>query len=232
MMVKKLLLIDNEDQTETIKTINDLAKKKNFAIECHPFYIGLPAGGDVVGEDGKIIIKKVKEKYEQEFGSTRFHLIAFDFNLNDNDVDGVEIIRQFNSMPKTMKVKKILFSFELTEIVQGYLDEYKEKENYDKAWNSFKTLINLEILDFAKREDIEKKVVDYIQKIGDKEDDFIVDELLGNKDLLFNPVIEIYDGLNFEQIAEKILANDSLSMPFKRKLIQLAVSYFSMLENE
>ena len=93
------------------------------------------------------------------------------------------------------------------------------------------SLIDLpSMLQYEYMDETGKKV--NIEKIGEKEDDFIVDELIGNKDLLFNPALEIYEGLNFEQIAEKISRNDSLSMPFKKKLIQLAVSHFSILENE
>jgi hypothetical protein len=232
-MTKQLLIVDNDDQSEAIDKINSLVKDKQFKIECTQFNVGLPDGNDVVGENGRIDMRLVKEKYERDFGARRFHLIAFDFKLNEPEdgIDGVALIKSFNGYPKTTKAKKILYSSELTEIVQGYLDDYKANSNYEKVWDKFKTLINLEILDFCKREDYEKKIVGYIEKIVEKEDDFILDKLRGNKDLLFNPSIEIYQGMNFDQIADKIESNDFDSPKFRKNLIELAIANLSHLNN-
>ena len=93
-------------------------------------------------------------------------------------------------------------------------------------------MIKLNILDFTKREIIEESIINYIEKINDQEEDFVLDELLANSDLIFNPSIEIYEGLTFAEIAEKISANDSQSIKFKKKLIQLAISNIKKKKNE
>ena len=232
-MAKRLLIIDNEDLTETLSEIEHLAKEKGVAIQCFPFYVGLPDGNDVLDGNGKININLVKEKFHSEYGNYRFHLIASDFKLNDPTVDGVEILRQFNAINNTRTSKRILYSSELEEIVQEYLDGYKNNiKNFQDSWDSFRTLIKLEILDFSRRENIEKNIVDYISKINEQADDFILEELLGNKDLKFNPSIEIFGGLTFGEIAERISANDPSSLNFKKKIIQMTVSHLSYLENE
>lgn len=235
-MIKQLLIVDNDDQSEAIDKIKGLVRDKPFKIECTQFNVGLPDGNDVIGENGRIDMKLVREKYEREIGARRFHLIAFDFKLNEpegveGEVDGVTLIKSFNGFPKTLKAKKILYSSELTEIVQGYLDDYKANAHYETAWNKFKTLINLEILDFCKREDYENKIVGYIEKIIEKEDDFLLDKLRGNKDLIFIPAIEVYEGLSFDEIADKIELNDPEAIKFRKKLIELAISNLSHLKN-
>ncbi|RZL46414.1 MAG: hypothetical protein EOP00_15085 [Pedobacter sp.] len=232
-MVKQLLIVDNDDQSEAIDRITSLVKTKPFKIECHQFLVGLPDGNDVIGENGRIDMKLVREKFEKEFGARRFHLMAFDVKLNDPEdgVDGVELIRSFNGQPNATKTKKLLYSSELTEIVQGYLDDYKASSNYERAWEKFKTLINLEILDFCQREEYEKKIVYYIEKVLEKEDDYLLDKLRGNQDLTFSPAIEVFQGLNFGQIADKINTNDSEVPKFKKSLIELSVSYFSAIDN-
>ncbi|RZK26649.1 MAG: hypothetical protein EOO43_02190 [Flavobacterium sp.] len=206
-MIKQLLIIDNDDQSEAIDKINNLVKDKPFKINCVQFNVGLPDGNDVIGENGHIDMKLVREKYEREFGARRFHLIAFDFQLHDGEggVDGVTLIKSFNGLGKTRKASKILYSSELTEIVEEYLNDYKNTSNYEKAWGKFKTLINLEIVDFCKREDYEAKIVSIIEKISEQEDDFILEQLRGHKDLSFSPAIEIYEGLSLEEIADKQL---------------------------
>ncbi|MGX7668875.1 hypothetical protein [Flavobacterium pedocola] len=233
-MAKKLLLIDNEDLTESIATIEKLSRAKGFKVICHPLYVGLPDGNDVVDEEtGKIKMSLVYDKLKSLYGNTRFHLIASDFNLNDAEgVDGIKMLSSLDSQVNAKNAKRILYSSQLIDIVEDYLKIYKVDGNFDGAWTKFKSLIRLNILDFLLRDDVEKHIVDKIEKIIEKEDDFIIEELLYNSDLTFNPSVEIYEGLTFEEIAGKILENDSQSINFKKKLIQLAISNISFLQNE
>lgn len=232
-MAKKLLLIDNEDLSETILTIEKQSKGKGFEVNCFPLYVGLPQGNDVVDETtGEIKIPLVFAKLKKLYGNTRFHLIASDFNLEDKNVDGIKILNSLNSQVNTKNSKRILYSSQLIDIVEDYLKIYKEDNNFDGAWLKFKSLIRLDILDFLLRDDMEKNIIDKLEKIIEQEDDFILGELLSNSNLKFIPAMEIYENYTFEEIADKILNNDSLSVKFKKRLIQLAVSHFGFLENE
>lgn len=224
-MAKNLLIIDNEDLTETIQVLNEQAKKKGIALNCYPLYIGLPDGNSVVDEEGKINLKLIKEKFEKEYGTIRFHMVASDFKLNDELIDGTDIIKQFNNISNTLKAKKILYSSELEDIVQGYLNDHKKnKKTFDETWDKFKTLIKIAIIDFAKREEIEKKIIYNIQKVEDDNNDFILDNLLKNGDLEFKGLLEIYNGLSLNDIANRITNNDSQAIIFKKKLIELSIA--------
>lgn len=231
-MAKNLLIIDNEDLTETIQVLNEQARKKGIALNCYPLYIGLPDGNSVVNEEGKINLKLIKEKFEKEFGTIRFHMVASDFKLNDELIDGTDIIKQFNNISNTLKAKKILYSSELEEIVEGYLNDHKKNvKTFDDTWDKFKTLIKIDIIDFAKREEIEEKIISNIQKIEDDNNDFILDNLLQNGDLEFKGFVEIYNGLRLRDIARKITNNDSQAIIFKKKLIELSIAELIELKN-
>ncbi|RIJ48699.1 hypothetical protein D1614_09200 [Maribellus luteus] len=227
-----LLLIDNEDLTESISDINDLAVKKSIPIKCYPLHVGLPDGNDVIDENGKISLQLVRDKLDRLYGNRRFHMVASDFKLNDEEIDGVAIIRQLNGISNTRKAAKILYSAELDEIVQGYLEIYKKDGDFDRSWRDFKALITLNILDFVIRDKIEECIINLIGKNGDNGDDYIVDELLSHSDLSFNPSLEIYEGMTLGEIADQLVNNDSQSHKFKRKLIQLAVADLVNLNNE
>lgn len=232
-MTRQLLIVDNDDQSEAIDKINKLAKAGAIDINCQQLLVGLPDGNDVIGDNGRIDISKVKAKFEREYGSRRFHLIVFDFKLNDPDgaVDGIELIRQFNALPKTTKAKKMLYSSELDEIVGQYLEEYKdEKSNFESSWLKFKTLINLDIVDFCKRDDYEGKVIEFIKKATESGEDYLLAALRANNDLKFNPAIEVFKGLTLDQIADKLELGHSLSENFKKQLIELAIAKFAILE--
>ena len=121
-MAKKLLIIDNEDLSETMSAIENLARNKGFAVKCYPLYVGLPDGNDVVDENGKIKIPLVYEKLHGLYGNTRFHLVASDFNLNDeNGIDGIKVLNSLNSQVNTKNSKRILYSSQLIDIVEDYL---------------------------------------------------------------------------------------------------------------
>ncbi|MDQ3192756.1 MAG: hypothetical protein M3Q58_14270 [Bacteroidota bacterium] len=233
-MAKQLLIIDNDDQSDAIDKIKKIAKEKGVDINCLQFNVGLPDGNDVIDKDGRIDMELVRDSFESLYGSRRFHAIAFDFRLNEpvGGIDGIKLLEYFNTLEKTKKAKKILYSSELTEIVEEYLNNYKATSNYEEAWSKFRTLINIEILGFHKKEEYEEKIVQYIGKINDTEEDFIVEELRSNKDLSFNPSIEIYEGLTFDEIGDRIESGDSQSLKFKRKLIELAFAHLAFLKNE
>jgi len=224
-MAKNLLIIDNDEQSEAIIELKAQATKKGITLNCYPFYIGLPDGNDVINAAGKIDSTLVGEKFEKEYGSIRFHMVASDFKLNDDLIDGITIIKKFNNITNTAKAKKILYSSELEEIVQDYLNDHKSnKKSFNETWDKFKTLIKIDIVDFVKREEMEGKIISYIEKVEDDNNDFIVDNLLANGDLKFKALLEIYNDLNLNEIAEKITKNDSQSVNFKKKLIELAIA--------
>ncbi|WP_294670595.1 hypothetical protein [uncultured Fluviicola sp.] len=235
--MKTLLIIDNDDQTEAIDKINSIAQRFNLGINCIQFNVGLPDGNDVVNEQGRIDLNLVMEKFEREYSSRRFHMIAFDFKLNEpeeekNFVDGVSLIKRFNSLHRLKNSKKILYSSELNEIVETYLNDYRDTSDFESAWGKFKTLINLEIVDFCKREDYEEKVVEHIKKVHDQGDDFLIEELKGNGDLKLNAAVDVYEGLTLNQIAKKIEEDDNLSESFKKKILALTIAHLSHLDNE
>lgn len=232
-MAKKLLIIDNEDLTETKEQLEGLAKKEGFAIEVSTFHIGLPDGNSVVNDQGIIDLNLVKEKFLKEFGFKKFQMVASDFRLGDDITDGMHIINFFNGLPNTKNAQKILYSSEIDEVIQQYLDDYKdERADYDETWKKFKILFKLKIVDFSKREDIEIKIVSYLKKNTDQADDFIIEFLLENGGLKFLPIFEIYEDLDLKSIAEKITSADSQSLKFKRKLIELGIAGLLKLDDE
>lgn len=232
-MAKNLLIIDNEGLSETVREIKDLCTRKNFAVECYPFYIGLPEGNNVINNEGKIDIELIKREFTNKYGSIRFHMVASDFVLNDEKIDGTNIINLFNNFPNTKKSKKILYSSEIDEIIESYLNKYKEgAADFENTWENFKTLIRIEIIDFVKRDAIEKKIADNIEKVEDDSDDFIMENLLANSDLKFKKLLEIYEGKTFSEIATLIKQEDSQSVNFKKKLIEYSIANLSELNDE
>lgn len=226
-MKYQLLIIDNDDQKEGIEKILQLVKQKPFTIECHQFNVGLPDGNQVIDEHGRISKKLIIDKFNETYSQRKFHMVICDFKLSDPDIDGIDVVKIFNSLSGTRKAKKLLYSSELNQIVQEYLDDYKKNESFDEAWGKFKALINLEIIDFTKREEYEKRVVESIHKVVEVDNVNIVDILRDHKDLKFNDSIKTYAGMTFGDIAELIEKKDSNSINFQKELMNAAITLIS-----
>ena len=95
-MERLCLLIDNENQDTSAEKIIREGKSKGLAIQVHQFNVGHPELTEVL-ESGKIDITKVIDYYNANFRKFHYDIIAFDWDLNDEKIDGVELIRSFRS---------------------------------------------------------------------------------------------------------------------------------------
>jgi len=220
-----LLIVDNEDQTDAIEEIYKLVQNKNFTIECFQFNVGLPDGRNVVNPDSGLIEKhQIIKEFNKMYLNRRFDMIAFDYNLDDEKIFGTDVIKTFNGIAKTSRAKKVMYSAELVNIVQEVLEKYKEDQQFDPAWKSFKTLIQIEIMDFCQRDTYEKNIVNLISKSEVDKLNSLIDLLRGSADLSFNDSIKTYSDKTFGEIADLIETNDSLSEKFLEEYFQMSNS--------
>src|SRR5258708_25687405 len=112
-MEKKCLIIDNEDQSAVLEKLKRDGEKKGFIIECDQFNVGSTFADELL-TNGKIDIPKVIDCYKRRFKGQIFHLAAIDWDLNDDGVDGIELLRQFRSK-KILKTTPILLYTGLLE---------------------------------------------------------------------------------------------------------------------
>ena len=91
-MNKKCIIIDNDDQTEEIKKLVRDAKAKGVYIECEQFNVGSTFDNKLL-TNGAIDIDKVVAEFNKRFKRQTFHLAAFDWDLSDPNIDGVELMR-------------------------------------------------------------------------------------------------------------------------------------------
>jgi hypothetical protein len=138
---------------------------------------------------------------------------------------GIDVIRIFNSLPKTSRSKKIMYSAELTGIVQEQLENYKKgKSAYDTVWKVFKSLIDIEIMDFCERDNYEDKIVSLISKTEPDKIEKLITKLRGSSDLTFNDTIKTYSDKNFGEIADLIEENHILTEKFLNEYYDLSLA--------
>jgi len=226
-MERSCLLIDNEDQSASIEEIEREAKKNSLIIKCHQFNVGSTMEPRFL-TNNVIDTGKVTEEFNKQFSNISFDLIAFDWDLDDESINGVELIRIFQQEGIRRSTPKLLYSGVLKIKIEGLLEEYKSgKVDFKTAWKHIKTLIEINIVDFKDRDEYEKSIVLYLKKNSPILEEILLKELRSNKDLKFHGLIGALEGKTFEDVANTIEKRADIAESFKVNLIEQATAYLA-----
>ncbi len=229
MPVEKLcLIVDNENQEGSIEKIVRASKAKGITIKVIEFKVGNTEFTEVLDENGRINIDKVIKYYRVNYRKMHFDLIAFDWDLNDEAIDGIELIRQFRNSNFLKKTPVALYSGELQVSVKGYFDAYKNNQkSFNESWNKIKTLIDVPIMGFYDRSNYENKIVEAIQSFGQSVDieHYFLKKLKENEKLIFNNINPKLEGRTFGQVAEIIEKNPTYGNNFITELVDQTIAY-------
>ncbi|HMV10958.1 MAG TPA: hypothetical protein PKL56_01850 [Cyclobacteriaceae bacterium] len=205
-MEKFVLLVDNEKQDTNEEKIFRLGKSKRLNIKTLQFNVGNSQLTEVLTKN-KIDVRKVIDYYKLNFKKYHFDLIAFDWDLNDDSVDGVELIRQFRASNLLRKTNIVLYSGVLQVVVQEYFEAYRnDPTTFKSNWTHIKTLIDVPILGFFDRTNYEDKIVEELTNIAKHihiEHD-LIRKLRENGNLVFNKINPLFEGKTFGEIADTI----------------------------
>lgn len=228
---KKCLLIDNENQVSNMETIEREGKKIGISIKCYQFNVGSTNNPEFL-TDNKIDLDKVICEFRSQYGGVTFDLIAFDWSLDDDEINGVELIKCFQDNKLRKSTPKLLYSGELKDEMQSLLNLYKEEKiKFKKAWNQIKTLVEIDIVDFKDREEYEMAIVNYLHKNSPSLETILVKELRHHNDLKFHGNFEKFENKAFDEIATIIENDPDRSIAFKRGLIEESVAFLVDLKN-
>lgn len=231
MREKNCLLIDNENQVASIETIEREGKKLGVPIKCFQFNVGSTNNPEFL-TDNKIDLTKVIEEFKKLYGGITFDLIAFDWSLDDDNVNGVDLIKCFQDNRLRRTTPKLLYSGELKDEMESILNQYKEDQiEFKKAWNQIKTLIEIDIVDFKDRGEYEIAIVNYLHSNKPNLETILIKELRNNSELKFSGNFTKFEGMTFGEIANIIENNPDRSITFKKELIELSLALLADLKN-
>ena len=224
-MIKRCLIIDNEDQSASIETVMREGRKQGVIIECEEFRVGSIERNDLFTNDA-IDLAKVENAFKTEFGGKHFDLIAFDWNLDDAEINGIELIRYFQNIKLRRSTPKILYSGILKEEIQSLFDKYQKKE-IDKArvWNQISTLIQVDIKKFSDRGQYENAIIEIIKETTPSFDAILNKELLNYPDYKISGVFPQFNNLTLKEIVHVIEKDASIALKFKTELIEQIIAY-------
>jgi len=228
-MQKTCLIIDDEDQSADIEKLLMLGERRGVELECKQFNVGSSHENDML-TGGKIDIEKVIKEYKKRFRGTTFHIAAIDWQLSDDAIDGIELLRHFTNNKILRYTPKILYTGLLDEVLSSLLADFK-KDLIGKVAviRRIKILIKSGIKDFVGRENYEERILQLLESSDETMDLIIEEELRKFPDLKFNTklISQGFHGKTFEEIAHDLDHNDLLRNGFKKEILQHVIAYLS-----
>lgn len=228
-MIKKCIIIDNEDQSEVIEKLIRDGSAKGIKIEIEQFNVGSTFNNELLSE-GIIDINKVVSEFKKRFKGQTFHLAAFDWDLSDDKIDGVELMRLLTHNKIFRNTPKLLYSGLLEEKLASKVDEYKDGKLTKKdLLDRIKTLINADIKGFVARENYDSDIIRILEETDETLDLIIEEELNKFPDFVFSNsfISENFKGKTFEEIAKLLEEHDHFRNDFKKEIIQHVIAYLT-----
>lgn len=219
-MKKTCVIIDDNDQSNVFKVlIQSNLKKEGYSVEG---IIIDPSKSEFQNENYYIDIEKVKQKLSDEFENKHIDIVVTDFELGDDEVNGLSIVRIVRQMRP--KVPIIIYSGKLDVVLQSVLGDYKAKTP-EELTQAIRELITLDICDFLGREDYANSVNQILKnKIADSS--FILSKKIREfSDMTFKSCYPKFQDKNLEYISNEIDKQSYSGLEFQEELIEQVISY-------
>ncbi len=225
-MIKDCLIVDNEDQTSLIEAIERVGKTRGLEIRCEQFNVGQTQKDEYM-TDNKIDADKVIAAFKADY-KKNFDLAAFDWDLSDDVIDGVELIRKFEANGLLKHTPKLLYSGLIDDILTKLLDDHRQRKQ-SRVLEKLKALIKLNLIGYFDRTGFEYELVGILKKTEENLD-FIIEEEFGKyPDVRFDEsfVSESFRGKTLAELAVLLESDVLLRNAFKREIVQQVMAYLT-----
>jgi hypothetical protein len=238
MIKRSCLIIDNEDQSEEIEKLVRDSKNQGIELDCRQFEVGKTSYGEVLSS-GKIDIEKVEKEAKKRYKNIVFDVIAFDYELDDEDINGVELLRNFNKKRLFKHSPKLVYSGVLDnvlrDIIEPNLDILKIDNQPDKpiirqdGLIKIKSLIRYRVFEYLDRDNRDSIIIKFLKEDIQSTELIVTQALRRYPDLIFenNFVNDKFNGKTYEEVADYLDKDDIIGVEFKREIIQQVIAYLT-----
>ncbi len=218
--IKKVLFIDDDgdDISTTIELLASNLQSKGYELISTVIDLGL---FEFKSSEG-LCFEKIKAKLSMYFDSD-FDLIACDFDLKDEAINGFDILVWLNNI--TVGQKKRLRRSRLS--LYSSQEENVGKAFRDRENSDIIKLINLKIEFFFHREHMHNEIATCFLKEGEHLNlsYFIRDCLRDYPEMKFQSIYPKFSGKSFEEIATEIDKESFHGIGFQTNIVELAIAH-------
>ena len=234
MIHKRILVIDDNDMLDVLKSIARKAKEKQIELDYDQINIGGHIEPEVLDDKGNLDVDKTKALLKERFANRHFDIVACDYDLSVQNIDGVELLRKIGHECFYHGVRYIIYSGLLDNILNEKIQKgcdidptnstVKPKDNLIKE---IRQLVNSNYLAFVSRENLEKATVDFLKNDITIED--VMDELASTyPDRRFAyDFINGIEGKTLQEVKSMILNDDNLRIEVMKGLYEQSILYLT-----
>lgn len=234
MIHKRILVIDDNNMLDILKSIKRKAKSKQVELDYDQLNIGGRIEPEVLDANDNLDVDKVKALFKQRFADRHFDIVACDYDLSVLNIDGIELLRKIRHECFYKGVRYIIYSGLLDDILYEKIQKgcdidpsdstVKPKDSLIKE---IRQLVNSNYLAFVNREYLEKTVVDFLKNDLTIED--VMDELASTyPDRRFAyDFINGVEGKTLQEVKGMILNDDNLRTEVMKGLFEQSILYLT-----
>lgn len=217
-----IIIIDDTDQSTNI----DALKVKLHGI-CDLAAVCIKTNDKLLRREGTghLDPDKLRKRLEDEFSGSHFDWVLTDFNLSENDYDGLEVVKEISKIRPRVPV--ILYSGNLTAAIKKVLGKKAKDANEEDIIEAVREFIELPIKHYVGRGDYKETIYKLIKaSCGASVEDEFLRLLHEHDDLVFNSCYPPFKGKTLGEIATMIESkSDARSREWILALVQQTISY-------
>lgn len=232
MIDKSCIIIDDEPQDEIVENLVGDASKVGIRLTCYQLDPQADRYYKNAGTEEEpeyvIDISKVMEALKSPaYRKCRVDVVACDYHLEDDQVNGYEIIRKIRFHLNYRK-GIILYSGNLETVIREILREDNLQEQIDRI----KNLARAKILEFNDKSDYRQSILTAIkQDIFSLESE--LESLLHNYgDWTFRSVFPLFKGKKLSEILDEIESDSPNAVKFQKELLENAIAHMIELNRD
>ncbi len=225
MIKRTCLIIDDNDQSDEIESLARKAREMHgIDLTCHQFNVGNSSFTSVL-TNGLIDKDKVVTEFKKKFGRSNFNIVALDYDLEDTNIKGTDLIRIFDHSKLLKNSPKMIYSGVLDSILKDIIKD----NTLDGSVKKIKSMVRNKVIDYLDRDHFESQILKFLSEDPLASELIISNILSRHPDLVFenNFVNDKLVGKKYSEIAE-LLDNDiALDNEFKKEIIEQVIAYLT-----
>ena len=220
-----IVIIDDENLKSNVRSLEMKLNKicEPEIITIYTQAVSLRKDGDTDHLDPEKLYNKILSKIEGK------HIDWFvtDFNIGEEYIDGIDIVREISNRRNFYKKNIILYSGNIERAIEKILDENEPDLSKQGLINAVKKLYDLPIRYYEKRNDYKERLLKVVtEDLEPTLDEEFIKLLYENGEMIFSSCFPPFSGMKLKEIAQ-IIENDSdyRSREWRAALIEQTISY-------
>lgn len=184
---------------------------------------------EVLDDENNIDMDKLKAKIEDAMNGKSVDIIATDFDLSDEKINGIQVIEVIRKIRTGVPV--LLYSGKLEEVIQSVLGEYKTK-NAEELIKGIRKLMKYNIVDYVERTDYPATIRKLLKDKRIQISALLLQKIREHSDMEFKSCYKPFVGKKLEDIANEIEKQTPQGREFQEELLEQAIAYLIEINSE